>query len=82
MIVLAVRNIGLVWGIHTWINVLLLGPAPHFIAADGSVLVPAGSYIGIALALSFVVVASLSTAILLLGWRLGARVLPRLRRNP
>lgn len=33
-------------------------------------------------ALSFVVVAFLSTAILLLGWRLGARVLARPRRTP
>src|SRR3954453_4949201 len=33
-------------------------------------------------AVSFVVVASLSTAILLLGWRLGARARSRLRRNP
>ncbi len=33
-------------------------------------------------AVSFVVVASLSTAILLLGWRLGARVRSHLRRNP
>lgn len=56
MVILALRNLGVAWGVHLWINVLLLGPAPHFVDGLGHSLLPAGSYVGIALAFSFVAV--------------------------
>jgi len=63
MLVLALRNLGVAWGVHAWINVLLLGPAPRFVDAQGHALLPAGTYVGVALAFAFVAV----------WWRLGRR---------
>ncbi|MDP9166623.1 MAG: DUF3054 domain-containing protein [Actinomycetota bacterium] len=51
-------------GIVIWLSTVVVGMLLRKIASQGT-------------ALSFVVVASLVTAILLLGWRLGARVLAR-----
>ena len=51
-------------GIVVWLSTVVVGMALRRATSAGT-------------ALSFVVVASLSTAILLLGWRLGARVLAR-----
>lgn len=56
-------------GIVVWLSTVVIGMLLRKATSQGT-------------AISFVVVASLSTAILLLGWRLGARVLPRLRRSP
>lgn len=56
MVVLALRNVGVAWGVHAWINVLLLGPAPRLVDAQGRSLLPAGTYVGVALALTFVAV--------------------------
>ena len=51
-------------GVVIWLSTVILGMLLRKATSAGT-------------ALSFVVVASLSTAILLLGWRLGARVLAR-----
>ncbi len=51
-------------GIVIWLSTVVVGMLLRKLASQGT-------------ALSFVVVASLVTAILLLGWRLGARVLAR-----
>jgi hypothetical protein len=51
-------------GIVIWLSTVVIGMALRKATSQGT-------------ALSFVVVASISTAILLLGWRLGARVLAR-----
>ncbi len=56
-------------GVVVWLSTVVIGMLLRKATSQGT-------------AISFVVVASLSTAILLLGWRLGARVLPRPRRNP
>ena len=48
-------NLYLAAGVHMWINWLLLGAAPHFADASGRPTLAAGSYIGITLALSFIV---------------------------
>ena len=56
-------------GIVIWLSTVVVGMLLRKATSAGT-------------AFNFVVVASLSTAILLLGWRLGARGLPRLRRNP
>jgi hypothetical protein len=56
MIVLTTRNVGLAWGLHAWINVLMLGPAPRLLDAQGHALLPSGTYVGVALALAFVAV--------------------------
>jgi len=41
-------------GIHAWINWLLLGAAPYFVDPAGQPALPAGTYIGVALILAFV----------------------------
>jgi hypothetical protein len=51
-------------GVVIWVSTVVVGMLLRKATSQG-------------MALSFVVVASLSTAILLLGWRLGARVLAR-----
>jgi uncharacterized membrane protein YadS len=51
-------------GIAIWLSTVVIGMLLRKATSQGT-------------AISFVVVASLSTAILLLGWRLGARVLAR-----
>ncbi|MBJ7340063.1 DUF3054 domain-containing protein [Mycolicibacterium sp.] len=51
-------------GIVVWLSTVVIGMVLRKATSQGT-------------AISFVVVASLSTAILLLGWRLGARVLAR-----
>jgi peptidoglycan/LPS O-acetylase OafA/YrhL len=51
-------------GVVIWVSTVVVGMLLRKATSQGT-------------ALSFVVVASLSTAILLLGWRLGARVLAR-----
>ena len=56
-------------GLVIWLTTVVIGMLLRKATSQGT-------------AFSFVVVASLSTAILLLGWRLGARALVRLRRNP
>jgi Protein of unknown function (DUF3054) len=51
-------------GVTMWLSTVIVGMVGRKVTGQGT-------------ALSFVVVASLSLAILLLGWRLGARVLAR-----
>jgi membrane protease YdiL (CAAX protease family) len=48
-------NLYLAVGVHMWINWLLLGAAPHFADQAGRSALPAGTYIGLTLALSFIV---------------------------
>jgi hypothetical protein len=54
MIVLASSNLHLAAGIHAWINWLLLGAAPRFVDGSGEPAIAPGAYVGIALALAFV----------------------------
>ncbi|TPG25512.1 DUF3054 domain-containing protein [Mycolicibacterium hodleri] len=56
-------------GVVIWLSTVVIGMLLRKATSQGT-------------AISFVVVASLSTAILLLGWRLGARVLRRPRKSP
>ncbi|MDX1892249.1 DUF3054 domain-containing protein [Mycolicibacterium sp. 050158] len=51
-------------GVAVWLSTVVIGMLLRKLTSQGT-------------ALSFVVVASLSTAVLLLGWRLGAKVLAR-----
>ena len=55
ILVIATSNLHFAAGIHAWINWLVLGAAPHFVDATGKAVLPAGTYVGVALALTFVI---------------------------
>lgn len=55
MLVLITENLLFAAGVHAWINWLLLGVAPHFRDAAGRPVLPAGTYVGLTLALAFVI---------------------------
>ncbi len=54
LLVAVSANIYIAAGIHAWINWLLLGAAPHFVDPSGAPALPAGTYIGVTLILSFI----------------------------
>lgn len=53
LLVYAGRDLGLVTGVHAWINWLILGAAPRFETMTGEPALPPGSYISVALLLAF-----------------------------
>lgn len=55
LLVMVTANLHFAAGIHAWINWLLLGAAPYLVGADGEPALPAGTYVGVALVLAFVV---------------------------
>jgi hypothetical protein len=46
-------NLHLAAGVHAWINWLLLGAVPFFVDEGGQPALPAGTYIGLTLILTF-----------------------------
>jgi hypothetical protein len=54
IVVLISSNLHLAAGLHAWINWLLLGAVPRFVDDAGQSLLPPGTYIGISMALAFV----------------------------
>lgn len=54
ILVMVSTNLHFVAGVHAWINWLLLGVAPHFVDSLGRPALPPGTYIGLTLALAFV----------------------------
>jgi len=54
ILVMVSANLHFSAGVHTWINWLLLGAAPHFVDDAGRPALPPGTYIGLALILAFV----------------------------
>ncbi len=54
LLVVATDNLAFAAGLHAWINGLLLGAAPRLGDASGQPVLPPGTYIGLALSLSFV----------------------------
>ena len=54
LLVAVSANLHLAAGIHAWINWLLLGAVPHFADAEGTPVLPAGTYIGVTLILAFI----------------------------
>jgi membrane protease YdiL (CAAX protease family) len=54
IIVLISSNLHLAAGMHAWINWLLLAAVPRFVDGTGQSLLPPGTYIGISMALAFV----------------------------
>jgi membrane protease YdiL (CAAX protease family) len=54
LLVMVSANLHFAAGVHVWINCLLLGAAPRFVDASGAPALPAGTYIGLVLILSFV----------------------------
>jgi len=54
LLIMVSANLHLAAGLHLFINLLLLGAAPHFLDASGRPALPAGTYIGLALILAFV----------------------------
>ncbi len=55
IIVLVGRNLHYSAGLHAWINWLLLGAVPRFVDPSGVSILPPGTYIGVSMALGFVV---------------------------
>jgi membrane protease YdiL (CAAX protease family) len=55
ILVMLTRNLVLAACVHTWINWLLLGAAPMLSDPAGTPAIPSGTYIGVAVALIFVV---------------------------
>ena len=55
MLVLVTENLHFAAGLHVFVNWLLLGVAPVFLDASGRPALPAGTYVGIVLALAFVI---------------------------
>ena len=53
LLVMISANLHLAAGVHAWINWLLLGGAPHYVDASGAPALPAGTYIGLTLILTF-----------------------------
>jgi len=53
LLVMTSANLHLAAGVHAWINWLLLGGAPHYVDAAGEPALPAGTYIGLTLILTF-----------------------------
>jgi membrane protease YdiL (CAAX protease family) len=54
ILVMASANLHFAAGVHAWINWLLLGAAPRFVDETGQSALPSGTYIGLTLALAFV----------------------------
>ncbi|MBZ5638922.1 MAG: CPBP family intramembrane metalloprotease [Acidobacteriia bacterium] len=54
VLVLATENLPFVAGLHAFINWLVLGAAPRFVDETGAPALPVGTYVGLALALAFV----------------------------
>lgn len=54
LLVVATDNLAFAAGLHAWINGLLLGAAPRLSDASGQPALPSGTYVGLALSLSFV----------------------------
>lgn len=54
MLVLVTNNIHFAAGVHAYVNWVVLGAAPRFADATGAAALPAGTYVGIALVLAFV----------------------------
>lgn len=54
IVILVGRNLHLAAGLHAWINWLLLGATPRFLTGSGELLLPPGTYIGLSMALAFV----------------------------
>jgi membrane protease YdiL (CAAX protease family) len=54
IVVLISSNLHLAAGLHAWINWLLLGAVPRFVDDAGVSMLPPGTYIGISMALAFV----------------------------
>jgi membrane protease YdiL (CAAX protease family) len=54
ILVLLTENLPFVAALHAFVNWLVLGQAPRFLDAAGTSALPAGTYIGVALALAFV----------------------------
>jgi membrane protease YdiL (CAAX protease family) len=55
ILVMLTKNLVFAAGVHAWINWLLLGAAPVLAEPSGAPAIPAGTYIGLALALTFLV---------------------------
>jgi hypothetical protein len=55
IVVVVGSNLHYAAGLHAWINWLLLGAVPRYFDASGESLLPPGTYIGISMALGFVV---------------------------
>jgi len=55
IVVLVGSNLHYAAGLHAWINWLVLGAVPRFVDPAGESLLPPGTYIGIGMALGFVV---------------------------
>jgi len=55
IVVVVGSNLHYAAGLHAWINWLLLGAVPRFLDPAGESLLPPGTYIGISMALGFVV---------------------------
>ncbi len=53
LLVIATGSLVFATGVHAWINWLLLGAAPRLDDAAGHPALPAGAYVGVALALAF-----------------------------
>jgi membrane protease YdiL (CAAX protease family) len=54
ILVLLTENLPLVAGIHALVNWIVLGAAPRFVDGGGHSALPAGTYVGLALAFAFV----------------------------
>jgi membrane protease YdiL (CAAX protease family) len=54
IVVLISSNLHFAAGLHAWINCLLLGAVPRFVDGSGQSLLPPGTYIGVSMALAFV----------------------------
>jgi membrane protease YdiL (CAAX protease family) len=53
LLVMVSANLHLAAGVHAWINWLLLGAVPFFVDEGGQPALPAGTYIGLTLILTF-----------------------------
>lgn len=53
ILVMLTKNLVFAASVHAWINWLLLGAAPALVDKSGAPAIPAGTYIGLALALTF-----------------------------
>ena len=54
LLVLATENLVFAAGVHAWINVVVLGAVPLYVDAAGQPALPAGTYVGLSLAIAFV----------------------------